>query len=141
MKINHLLILLLSMLFLQAKAQDFFTPLNHELNTRYDEFLARKDVKFIPTERNYRADELREYIPFDSLESDMAKHYYPRWRKEKHSWVNRKIFSEHFIEVNDSAERFHLTVDPLFDVKVGRNQIIHSGPSGITKGQNIFGNT
>src|ERR1041385_3902800 len=111
MKISILLIILFSGFFIHANAQDVFLPLNDELNTRYDEWLARKDVKLIPTIKPYRADELRDYMPFDSVESDIAKHYFPNSDKAKHSWANRKLFSEHFVDVNDTTDNFRLMID------------------------------
>src|SRR3954471_17025947 len=86
MKLKLLLLLFLASFFLSVTAQDIFVPLNHELNTRYEEFLARKDVKLISGIKPYRADELRAYIPYDSLENDLAAHYHPASEKATHGW-------------------------------------------------------
>src|SRR5437868_9389799 len=101
MRRTFTLFLLLITCFLKSHAQgldmakpDYFMSLNDELNTRYDELLARKDVPYIPTVRPYRAGELRQYIPFDSIENNLAWHYYPGSGNAKHSWASRKLFSE-----------------------------------------------
>ena len=121
MRLNYYLLALVSICFFQVYAQDVFLPLNNELNVRYDELLASKNVSFIPTIRPYRSDELRRYIPFDSTEADITKHYYPNSEREKHSWLNRTLFSKHFVDVNDTADQFRLMIDPVLDVEAGHN--------------------
>src|SRR5438309_757164 len=138
MKLKLLFIFFL-VIVVRANAQDYFIPLNHELNTRYEELLANKNVKFMTAIKPYRADELRQYIPFDSVENDLARHYYINSDRAKHSWFNRKLFSEHFVDVNDSEENFKLWIDPLFDFRAGHN--FRAQPKSITSPKTTFTNT
>jgi hypothetical protein len=49
-------------------------------------------------------------------------------------WLKRKLKQESFIIVNDTSDKFHLTIDPLFNFQLGR------GDDGI-KNQNYYNNT
>ena len=42
-------------------------------------------------------------------------------RKTKHSLVRRKLFEENLFIVNDTADKFFLTIDPLFNFEFGRD--------------------
>lgn len=115
---------------------DYFLPIERSMFQRYEEKLAVKEILFHTAFRTWRADELRKFIPFDSLNALPVKD-----SKFNRTWIGRKLRKEHLFTVNEGE--FHLAVDPLFDFGVSKPLAdkVTTGSSVVEKKKNLFTNT
>ncbi|TAH43422.1 MAG: hypothetical protein EYC69_02610 [Bacteroidetes bacterium] len=121
-------LLLLTILVLASAtlaAQERLFPLNRDMNTRIGSFLARDTSGFHSSIKPYSVLELKEIMPYDSIFSG---------RKGKgkfySTWVGRKLFKEHFIQVD--KDDIILSIDPVFNLQLGQDR---------ENGRNVFVNT
>ncbi|MBK5286800.1 MAG: hypothetical protein JJE25_15525, partial [Bacteroidia bacterium] len=119
-----------------AFSQDYFLPLERSMYQRYEENLSSKEISFHTAFRTWRADELRDVIPFDSLNALPVKDC-----KFNRTWLGRKLCKEPLFIVDD--EDFHLIVDPLFDFSGSKEttDILQNSFSTEQKKKNHFANT
>ena len=121
------LLLLIFSLFVSTSliAQERLFSLNRDMNTRIGAFLAKDTSGFHSSIKPYSVLELKEIMPYDSIFS-------PHTGKGKFfsTWVGRKLFKEHFINVD--KDDIILSIDPVFNLQLGQDR---------ENGRNVFVNT
>jgi hypothetical protein len=97
-------------------AQEYLFPLNRGMQTRIESYLQSDTAHFHSALKPYTYAELRNASPVDSVFS-------PRSGDSKfyNTWVGRKIFKEHFVDVN--KDDIHLSIDPVFNLQVGSDLV------------------
>src|SRR5690348_4682820 len=114
--IKKLLLLLTFVVVLTAplSAQHFFLPLSNESMQKFDPWLNRVDATTHTSVKPYIARDLYRDTPYDSLTN-----YTLRDKKFNHTWVGRKLFSEHLLQVKDDDVVIHL--DPAIELSGGQD--------------------
>jgi hypothetical protein len=103
-----------SFIFFSSSAQEYQFPLNRDLNTRVESFYEADTSGFHSSSKPFTMAELRKAAPVDSV-------FAPQIHETKFTktWVGRKLFKEHFIDVNN--DDIHLSIDPVFNFQGGRD--------------------
>lgn len=106
--------LVFALCFIKASAQSELIPISNDINNRID-----KNIYFSGNERSHTA--MRPFIVGDAIDS--AKYSsllspVPLKDWQTKSWLARKIFAEHLIQLKRND--FELTADFLPDLSVGR---------------------
>lgn len=115
-------------------AQEYFMPLSNELNLRYEPSLQRVSSSAHTAMKPWLSKDLLANTPFDSLTETELKN-----KPFNKTLVGRKLFKEHFIQVNDDDVYLH--VDPAFELNSGveeeTNRKIFTNSRGIWIGGTI----
>jgi hypothetical protein len=113
--IKKLLLLLLAFyISLPVHAQHFFLPLSNEAMQKFDPWLNRVDATTHTSVKPYLSKDLYRDTPYDSLTNVTLKD-----KPFNHTWLGRKLFSEHLLQVKDDDVVIHL--DPAFELSGGRD--------------------
>jgi hypothetical protein len=114
-------------------AQEYFYPLNRDMETRVSSFINGDTTGFHTAMKPYTTSELKKIMPLDSIwqpiigESGFYK-----------TWVGRKLRKEHLVQVDE--DDIVLSVDPVFNFQIGRDQKAKRNVYVNTKGAMINGN-
>jgi hypothetical protein len=113
MRKNKAGIILLFFVFssIYAGAQHFYLPLNNEVNSRYDSILYMPGQNFHTAIKPYISNEVAPLISIDSIPAYVVK--------EKKTWVGRKLFNEHLVEIKE--DDFFIYGDPYLELSGGRS--------------------
>jgi len=96
---------------LQVMAQHEFLPFSNDYQRYFEAFLLDTNSENIHTSvRTFRRSEVNKIIDLDSLQQQF--NFY-----EGSNWVMRKLFNEHFFEVN--KDDFQLSVSPIVHGQLG----------------------
>lgn len=120
MKLKLPLIFILILPFLSINAQEYYLPLNNDINAFYDPELNKLDNRFHTSVRPYRLSELNTSINTDSL--IQKKMYFNAATNT--SLLYRKLKREHLFQIN--SEDFHCTISPLFNFEFGKDRVTDS---------------
>jgi hypothetical protein len=112
---THMLLCLCLLLTIGASGQNQYVPINNDLYQQYDKAINRVGSTFHTDIKPYNKKDLDTLIDQDSI----YKSFYYKPVPEKAPWIKRKLFYEHFITVNE--DKFHMTIDPLADLTIGRD--------------------
>jgi len=129
------IILRILFLFLsnQLFAQEFLFPLNHDVNTRIGAIL-NKDMSGLHTSiQPLIIPEINAIAALDTVLAADLKDY-----KFYKTWVGRKLRKEHLLAID--ADDIKLSVDPVFNVSLGRDQKNDRNVYVNTRGVLVMGN-
>lgn len=110
------ILLLIGFFFLvcvDLSAQQYLFPLNRDLEMQTGRYLNEDTTGFHTALKPFIRSELSAIAPLEDIFG-----YTLRDRSFNRSWVGRKIFKEHLIDINE--DELKLSVDPLFNLQVGR---------------------
>ena len=114
-------------------AQEYLYPLNRDMESRIAAFINEEQSGFHTSMRPYNISELKQIVPIDSVWKSItgdSKFYF--------TWVGRKLRKEHFILVNE--DDIILSVDPIFNLQIGRDQKAERNVYMSTRGAMVQGN-
>lgn len=133
MKISLRFFILLLFFANHLFAQEFLFPLNRDINTRIGAIL-NKDTSGLHTSiQPMIVPELNSIASLDTVLAADLKDY-----KFYKTWVGRKLRKEHFLAVD--ADDIKLSVDPVFNVQLGRDQKNDRNVYVNTRGVLVMGN-
>jgi hypothetical protein len=95
-------------------AQEFFFPLNRDINTRIEPFYEADTSGFHSAAKPFTMAELKESAPVDSVFAPQV-----RGTNFNKTWLGRKLFKEHFIDAD--KDEIHLSIDPVFNFQGGKD--------------------
>ena len=95
------------------KAQHYHQPFSQQEQLRLEREMTKPGLGYFTSVKPYRVSALNPLFSPDSVLSVRA----PKGRFAR-TWVGRKLFSEHLVQVY--TPNFSLEVDPAFDFSVGR---------------------
>lgn len=101
------------LLFLKCgttEAQDYYLPLNREMNLRYEPFLYSLSSDMHTAMRPFISNEVAKNAPLDSLNTN----WLPDTKFNK-TWFGRKLRKEHLLEVK--GEDYNIYLDPVFELQ------------------------
>ena len=98
-----------------SQAQEYFYPLNRDMDTRIGVFINEDKSGFHTSMKPYINAELKKIAPLDSIWQPILKP-----SKFYNTWVGRKLRKEHFINVDE--DDILLSIDPVFNLQLGRDQ-------------------
>ena len=104
-------------------------PYQRQLYLEYEKDLSRTDKKTFGSFKPYREDEQPYGWALDSI-----------GRVGKNNWLNRKLFSEHFIQYKDTSGRWNVYMDPLLDLQLGKDRVSGINTFTNTRGAQVLGN-
>ncbi len=110
-----ILILLMVGCAWHARGQDYFFPLQHDWNYRYEPFLQKTNSNVHTSILPFRYDEIKSLVNVDSL--DTAAYHNIRFAK---TLVGRKIFKEHLLQIKD--DDFIIHADFVFEGRLGTDR-------------------
>ena len=98
-----------------ANGQEFLCPINRDLNIGLAPALIEDSAGFHTSMQPYAYPDLKMLKSYQALQrtDTMSGKFYS-------TWVGRKLFNEHLIQIN--SEGLKLSVDPLFNLQLGREQ-------------------
>ena len=111
---KSVLCLVSCVLCLASFAQETFLPLNRDIYGRHETELNKLNNTFHTSIKPYRIAELKQHLNVDSIDNTL---YFDS--EKARTLFGRKLRKENLIQVN--TEDFHLTIDPLFNLELGRN--------------------
>jgi hypothetical protein len=114
-------------------AQEYLYPINRDMESRITTFIQEDSTGFHTSMKPYIMGELKRIVPVDSVWQPIvgdAKFY--------NTWVGRKLRKEHFILVNE--DDIILSVDPIFNLQIGRDQEAERNVYMSTRGAMVQGN-
>ena len=96
-------------------AQEFLCPINRDMNIGLTPALMEDSTGFHTSLQPYVYPDLQMLKSYQALQrtDTMNSKFYS-------TWAGRKLFKEHLIEIN--SEGLKLSVDPLFNLQLGREQ-------------------
>lgn len=109
------LILFFILLKFPSQAQEYFYPLNRDMDTRIGVFINEDKSGFHTSMKPYINAELKKIAPLDSIWQPILNS-----SKFYNTWVGRKLRKEHFINVDE--DDIILSIDPVFNLQLGRDQ-------------------
>ena len=109
------LILFFMLTKFSSQAQEYFYPLNRDMDTRIGVFINEDNSGFHTSMKPYTNAELKKIAPLDSIWQPILKP-----SKFYNTWVGRKLRKEHFINVDE--DDILLSIDPVFNLQLGRDQ-------------------
>ena len=109
------LILFFMLTKFSSQAQEYFYPLNRDMDTRIGVFINEDKNGFHTSMKPYINAELKKIAPLDSIWQPILKP-----SKFYNTWVGRKLRKEHFINVDE--DDILLSIDPVFNLQLGRDQ-------------------
>jgi hypothetical protein len=95
-----------------STAQHYFLPLSHELNFRYDSTMHRLGANVHTSLKPYSIRDVLAAGGSDTIER-FGKGPFPN----SQSWINRKLFREHLVDVHQGD--YYISVDPVVDFTLG----------------------
>ena len=98
----------------QLPAQHFFLPLSNEIQLNYEPYLNSVASTAHTSIKPYLGKDLREFTPFDSLNKVAL-----RDSKFNKTWLGRKLFKEHLLQVEEDDYKIYL--DPAFELSGGQD--------------------
>jgi hypothetical protein len=122
-----ILLFLFSFLFKYSFAQEYLFPLNRDMEIRIEPYLQSDTGNFHSALKPFTMGELRKISPVDSVFTPIVEE-----TKFTQTWLGRKIFKEHFLDVN--TDDIHLSVDPIFNFQGGRELINNTNEYVNTRG-------
>ena len=127
------LILFLILTKFSSQAQEYFYPLNRDMDTRIGVFINEDQSGFHTSMKPYINAELKKIAPLDSIWQPILSP-----SKFNNTWVGRKLRKENFIYVNE--DDILLSVDPVFHLQLGRDQKANRNVYVSTRGLRVQGN-
>ena len=125
---------LLSVFCLSVRAQEFFRPLNNDLNSLIDPELNKLNANFHTSLKPYLQSDVNKVVNYDSL---LQKELYVFPAGTYRSLFYRKLRREDLVTL-DTGD-FHLTINPLLAGEIGRD-LVNNKPTHLnTKGLMING--
>ena len=116
-----------------SHAQEYFYPLNRDMDTRIGVFINEDQSGFHTSMKPYINAELKKIAPLDSIWQPILSP-----SKFNNTWVGRKLRKENFIYVNE--DDILLSVDPVFHLQLGRDQKANRNVYVSTRGLRVQGN-
>lgn len=116
-----------------SHAQEYFYPLNRDMDTRIGVFVNEDQSGFHTSMKPYINAELKKIAPLDSIWQPILSP-----SKFYNTWVGRKLRKENFIYVNE--DDILLSVDPVFNLQLGRDQKTKKNVYVSTRGLRVQGN-
>lgn len=114
-------------------AQEYFYPLNRDMETRIASFISADTTGFHTAFKPYSIADLKAVAPLDSVWEPIVGD-----SKFYKTWVGRKLRKEHLLLVNE--DDIVLAVDPIFNFQIGRDQKAKRNVYTNTKGAMVSGN-
>ena len=133
MKASGFMFILFLFSAIHADGQEYLFPLNHELNRSISSWIAADTSGFHSSVQPYTYYELKQIMPLDSVLNVNRPQ-----SKFSNTWVGRKLFKEHLIQVN--ADDLLLSVDPVFNLQIGRETNNSRNTFVSTRGALVQGN-
>ena len=119
--------------FHHVTAQEYFYPLNRDMETRIGSFINADTLGFFTSTKPFINSELKKVVPLDSVWQPIVGS-----SKFYNTWVGRKLRKEHLISVNE--DDLLLSADPVFNLQIGRDQKAKRNVYVSTRGVMIHGN-
>lgn len=97
-------------------------PLNREWGLNYEKvanYITPERVDSARLDNNYYGVNARVYQNENSCFKPAITNQFHQVKDKSRPWIVRKLKKESFIVVNDTAEKFHLTIDPLINFEFG----------------------
>jgi hypothetical protein len=116
------------------KAQEFFHPLNNELNSITDPELNKLNANFHTSVKPYLQSDIEKTVHYDSL---LQKELYKFPAGTNNSLLYRKLRREDLVRL-DTGD-FHITINPLLAAEIGRDFVSGTPTHLNTKGLMING--
>lgn len=116
-----------------VSAQEYLYPLNRDMESRITSFINEDSTGFHTSMKPYIMGELKRIVPVDSVWQPIVGD-----SKFYNTWVGRKLRKEHFIMVNE--DDIILSVDPIFNLQIGRDQEAKRNVYMSTRGVMVHGN-
>ena len=116
-----------------VSAQEYFYPLNRDMETRISTFINEDGSGFHTSTKPYITAELKKIAPLDSVWQPIVG-----TSKFYSTWTGRKLRKEHLIFVNE--DDIILSVDPVFNLQIGRDQKAKRNVYVSTRGIMVHGN-
>jgi hypothetical protein len=116
-----------------SKAQEYQYPLNRDMETRITSFINEDTTGFHTSFKPYTIADLKKITPMDSVWQPIVHD-----SKFNRTWVGRKLRKEHFISVNE--DDIILSVDPVFNLQIGRENKEKRNVYVSTRGVMVHGN-
>lgn len=107
------LLSLLLIILSDLSAQEYYFPLNRDMEMQVGWYLNEDTTGFHTAIKPYIHAELKQVAPLDS-----QFNYPVSDSKFNRTWVGRKLFKEHLIDVN--ADELKLSIDPIFNLQAGK---------------------
>ena len=98
----------------KAEAQHFFLPLSNDFQLKYDPWLNHVESTTHTSVKPYLSKDLYRDTPYDSLNKVEL-----RDKKFNSTWLGRKLFKEHLLQVEE--DDFKIYLDPAFELSGGRD--------------------
>lgn len=117
----------------QLQAQEYLYPLSRDMETRITSFINEDTTGFHTAMKPYTVAELKRIMPLDSVWQPITGE-----SKFYNTWVGRKLRKEHLIFVDE--DDIVLSVDPVFNFQIGRDQKAGRNVYVNTKGAAVSGN-
>jgi hypothetical protein len=114
-------------------AQEYFYPLNRDMETRIASFITSDTTGFHTAFKPYTIADLKKIVPLDSVWQPIVGN-----AKFNNTWVGRKLRKEHLLLVNE--DDIILALDPVFNFQIGRDQKADRNVYVNTKGLMVSGN-
>lgn len=127
------LILFFILIKFPSQAQEYFYPLNRDMDTRIGVFINEDKSGFHTSMKPYTNAELKKIAPLDSIWQPILKP-----SKFYNTWVGRKLRKEHFINVDE--DDILLSIDPVFNLQLGRDQKAKKNVYVNSRGLMVHGN-
>ena len=105
-------VVLIVCLTFQLQAQHFFLPLSNDVQLLYEPSLNRISSSAHTSVKPYLGKDLREFTPYDSLNKVILRDV-----KFNKTWLGRKLFKEHLLQVEEDDYKIYL--DPAFELSAG----------------------
>ncbi len=116
-----------------ASAQEYFYPMNRDMESRISVFINEDSSGFHTSTKPYITAELNKIVSLDSVWQPIVGS-----SKFYNTWVGRKLRKEHLIFVN--KDDIILSVDPVFNLQLGREQESKRNVYVSTRGLMVHGN-
>jgi hypothetical protein len=114
-RFSSITLFLLSLISYSGYGQEYFYPLNRDMEFRVLRYLNADTTGFFSSMKPFTMNTLEFIAPIDSVWQPIVGD-----SKFYQTWVGRKLRKEHFIEVNE--DEFLLSIDPVFNFQTGHEQ-------------------
>ena len=113
--------------------QEYFYPLNRDMDTRINAFINKDSSGFHTSMKPYITSELKKIVPLDSVWQPIVG-----TSKFYNTWIGRKLRKEHLVFVDE--DDIILSVDPVFNLQLGNDQETNRNVYVSTRGLMVHGN-
>lgn len=86
-------------------------PFSHSLYAMFDDEMNQMGTNSHTASKPFTYAEVSKYYDFKDFTAQISK--------KQQSWLGRKLFDEHMVQIK--GEEYWFTVDPILDLRVGRN--------------------